>query len=774
MIHYVWIILNDIPIAGMRFIKISNAEERERLERFYGWLSGPIEQFTTKVQEIVIEGTKYYYHSNNGVLFVIGTDLDETAITSVFLPELESKFFDKFSKNAIDSFSPNNPDYFRSFDKDILSLVNAFKKRTTDAKSKRKSLDAFEVLNLPSELQRVALVLVKLQVVTPEMVSQVSGVLPDEVERQLNEIYQMGYLYLTKIANKRYYSIKPFGTEELKRVPVTQKTKEELRSMSLGVKESSEHITQESLATTSTRKKTAAKKQPVFDIDAATVKSDNSVKGKNDVIGTAMMPPPPTISSSESAKESHKISPKITESSLDDKSSIPPLQAEKDLPKDQFIADSSPAEAKLNEKQKSTFKADLVAKEIDKKHIMNISFSRNGRIPSNTLRREKNFNTGKIKIPNIKNRNPFLLFEIFKRNLDNLFEALFMGDFIVLLSESRDKTIENLVDELFAVFKLLTPHRNLRFEKTDTFIHPKDADVIFAPKQLKKYYSWATMIDIDQKKIISGSSSEFSKNTVKKLRKIAAPKEFMKEITKLSTILVNICRDINTLKIEGRKPDEYLSEVKKTYGMAVLNAALALSERLIRLHKDCAYIAGFYIRKGLDVIVRSIILQEPVVIIGNDPLDIFHVIEALAIFSPEKSVKSQIWITDYAGFELKDIVLIGAQEGTDKLFRGVVKVNLPSRSAVGGQRSKYVHSFLRKMWKHRSKQRPKFIRDVLSEISSLKRELIRELNSYSREELTKKRIRNIIQNYDEEFGPFFADLISDTYPELATKIKQSL
>ena len=60
MIQFVWIIIRDSPVAGMKFIKISDQEERDRLEKFYGWLSEPISEFTEKVQDLILEDTKYY------------------------------------------------------------------------------------------------------------------------------------------------------------------------------------------------------------------------------------------------------------------------------------------------------------------------------------------------------------------------------------------------------------------------------------------------------------------------------------------------------------------------------------------------------------------------------------------------------------------------------------------------------------------------------------------------------------------------------------------
>lgn len=218
MIQFVWIVIKDTPVAGMRFIKMTDQEERERLEKFYGWLSGPISEFTEKVQDIIIEGTKYYYHTNSDVLFVIGTDLEETSIPSVFTPELEDVFFSIFPPEIADSYDGKDVSQFRVFDKNLIELVKAFDQRKIEAKGERKGLDAFEVLNLPTELQMVALVLVKMQVVTPDMVTQVTGLTTDVVENQLRDIYQRGYLFITTISDKSYFSIKPFESDEAPRI----------------------------------------------------------------------------------------------------------------------------------------------------------------------------------------------------------------------------------------------------------------------------------------------------------------------------------------------------------------------------------------------------------------------------------------------------------------------------------------------------------------------------------------------------------------------------
>ncbi len=764
MIQFVWIIIKDTPVAGMRFIKMTDQEERERLEKFYGWLSGPISEFTEKVQDIIIEGTKYYYHTNSDVLFVVGTDLEETSIPSVFTFELEDVFFSIFTPGIAESYDGKDVSQFRVFDKNLIELVKAFDQRKIDAKGERKGLDAFEVLNLPTELQMVALVLVKMQVVTPDMVTQVTGIAVDEVEQKLKEIYKRGYLFITSISDKSYFSIKPFESDEAPRIVSRRK---EVQPADKEIAQMEGPKTQDTSFPPITEQSTPQEESTIVDPQAKV--SDISEQEDSTKVESAMMAPP-EIDFSELGAESSFSVPKPSEESSDVSvfSETESISSGLEAAKDPMI------DIPKKESRGIKLKADPLAQEIDKTHRQTIIIPKNGFLPSNSLRREKGFISGKIRIPNERNRDPFLLNTLFKRDIENVFEALFMGDFVVITSEDSSLFEDEGIDKLMDTLNLITPHRNLICVKNESFVHPKDADVVVVPKNSLKYYSWATIIDVDQNRIIGGSSSEFTKNLVKKLKKIIAPKEFLKEITNSASILLKVARDINTLKIEGRSPDQYLNEVKKAFGVAALDAGLTLSEKLIRLHKDCAYLAGFYIRKGLDVAVRSIIVGEPLVIIGDDPLDVYHIIEALSIFAPHKAINAQIWTTNFAGINIGQFDIMGAQEGTDKLFKEAAIVNLRSMSAYSGPRSEYLHSFLRQMWRRRSRERPKFIRDKINDMFGQVNKFIQKIQAFEDRTPTKQEVRDILAEFDPQFPPFAIDLLRNTEPELALKIKNIL
>ncbi|MFW9922780.1 MAG: hypothetical protein ACFFDW_05760 [Candidatus Thorarchaeota archaeon] len=755
MIQFVWVIIQDTPVTGMRFIKISNEEEKERLQKFYGWLSGPIREFGARIQDIILDETKYYYHSNREVLFVVGTDLEEENVPVIFIPELEQLFFEQFSNAEIAAFDGKDIQYFRSFDTIVLNLVKAFTERINDSRGQRKNLDAFEVLNLPNELQMVALVLVKMQVVTPDIVSQVSGLTPIEVERQLNEIYQRGYLYLTTISNKSYFSIKPFGSEES--TPLAKRIKRdastEAKNVSPSIIESSSSLTTEDQSIDVEKIFPQVKeKTSKFSIDDAEVIDDSKVIASHSFESAMMAPPGLTQDSQDELNE---------------------VISDRDLLQDRSTEESSSDEKSVKKELKGIkFKEDLIAQEIDKKHELTLLASKNGFLPAAALRRERGFQTGKIRIPNDKNKDPFLLNSLLKKDIENVYEALLMGDLLVLASDTPPMLRDDSVTKFFDAIQLITPHRELKCISSDIFVHPKDADVIFVPKHLLKYYSWATVIDLDQNKVLSGNATDFSKNLVKKIRKITDSKELLKEITQITSVLVKVGRDINTLKIEGRSPDLYLNEVRKTFGVAVLEAGLTLSERLIRLHKDCAYFTGYYIRKNLDIVVKSIIIGEPVVIFGDDPLDVYHLIESLTVFSPHKAIKAQIWTTNLAGINTEKFDIIGAQEGTDKLFKDSVKVNLRSMSAYGGTRSEFIHTFVRQMWRRRSKDRPKFIKDTINAMIEDVKKILHKISNSNIANLSKQDLQAFFDNYPEGFSDFVADIVAKDNPELAEKMRQ--
>ncbi|MHA1630954.1 MAG: hypothetical protein ACTSXO_02825 [Candidatus Heimdallarchaeota archaeon] len=746
MIQFVWIIINDIPVAGIRFIKMTNEEERLRLEKFYGWLTSPLTNYAEKVHDIIFEGIKYYYHYNNNVLFVVGADLEEISIPSILFPELENVFFSMFDLQSIQTFEQKDIQKFRVIDKSIIDVVKAFEQRKIGPTSSRKELDAFEVLNLPSELQMVALVLVKMQVVTPDMISQVTGLTPEEVASQLNDIYRYGYLYKTTISNRVYYSVKPFGEEGAPKSFATHKPSVEKQRITFQKRPAEvSSPSQEPVATS----------PPVVTSPSIAPSEKKEPETKSRL---AMMPPP-TWEEELPPTDSLLGQPLTTKP---DKKAVAP---------EQVVVEGS--KGQLKEAKGIKLKVDPIAIEIDKNHQMTIIIPKNGFLPSNSLRREKGFVTGKIRVPNDKNKDPFLLQKLFKRDLENIFEALLMGDLIVITS-SQPSIFENpIVDVLFETLNLLSPHRDLLYTKSSTFIHPKDIDIIAIPKELTKFYSWATILDLDQNKVIGGSASEFAKNLVKKTRKISNAKEYLKEITTFASMLLKIARDINTLKIEGRSPELYLTEVKKAFGFAALDSGLSLSERLIRLHKDCAYIAGFYIRKGLDVAVRALLVGEPIVVMGDDPLNVFHIIEALAIFAPHKAVRAQIWTTNYANIALEQFDMIGAQEGTDRLFKGAIKVNLRAMNAVG-KRSEYIHTFLRQMWRRRSKDRPKFIREKINEMFAEIARLEKRLQFPPDSTPSKQEIKDLLKDFDPAFIDFAVDLLKQKAPEKAKLLKPSI
>ncbi|NHJ03952.1 MAG: hypothetical protein EAX90_03960 [Candidatus Heimdallarchaeota archaeon] len=757
----------------MRFIKISDKEERERLEKFYGWLSGPISEFTDKVQDIIIENTKYYYHANRDVLFVVGTDIDETSIPSIFIPELEEQFYVMFSNADVAAFNGKDIQPFRKFDQTLVRLVKAFDQRKIEARGQRKDLDAFEVLNLPNELQMVSLVLVKMQVVTPEMVSQVTGLIPQEVERQLREVYQRGYLYITTISNKSYFSIKPFGSDDTSRTFISKvQTQEDISTFSedqtLPVDQS--FPTEQETMVTKEQLDIEKAFPPIQEKTAKFTLEDAQVIGETspssfDTVESAMMAPPGWDSSLTKDPDDPRIQGELNIPSLTEPETIKPI-----------LEELTDEERLLKKETKGIIKLkdDPIAQTIDQTHKVAIVIPKNGQLPPTSLRRERGYISGKVKIPSEKNKDPFLLNNLFKKDLENVFEALLMGDLIVITGEEPEIIQSNIVNKLFETLILLAPHRELKCVKSNFFIHPKDADVIFVPKSLLKYYSWATIIDLDTNKISGGNSTDFSKNLVKKLRKIENSKELVKEVANTTSILLKVSRDINTLKIEGRPPDLYLNEVKKTFGIAALEAGLELSEKLIRLHKDCAYIAGFYIRKGLDIAVRAMVIGEPIVVIGDDPMDVLHVIESLAIFAPHKVINAQIWTTNFAGINLEEFDLMGAQEGTDRLFKGAIIVNLRSMNVGGGPRSEYLHTFLRSMWKRRSKERPKYIRENINLILNNTRKIIAKFQYLGENQPTKQEVKDILKDQEPDFIEFIIDLVRKENSDLADIINRSL
>ncbi|RLI66499.1 MAG: hypothetical protein DRO63_05945, partial [Candidatus Gerdarchaeota archaeon] len=129
--------------------------------------------------------------------------------------------------------------------------------------------------------------------------------------------------------------------------------------------------------------------------------------------------------------------------------------------------------------------------------------------------------------------------------------------------------------------------------------------------------------------------------------------------------------------------------------------------------------------------------------------------------------------TNYANIALEQFDMIGAQEGTDRLFKGAIKVNLRAMNAVG-KRSEYIHTFLRQMWRRRSKDRPKFIREKINEMFAEIARLEKRLQFPPDSMPSKQEIKDLLKDFDPAFIDFAVDLLKQKAPEKAKLLKPSI
>ena len=78
------------------------------------------------------------------------------------------------------------------------------------------------------------------------------------------------------------------------------------------------------------------------------------------------------------------------------------------------------------------------------------------------------------------------------------------------------------------------------------------------------------------------------------------------------------------------------------------------------------------------------------------------------------------------------------------------------------------------MWRRRSKERPKFIRDQVNEIMANANQIIQKFRAYGEAEPTKQDVRNIFSEFDPNFAEFIVDLFRNEEHDIAMKIKNSL
>jgi hypothetical protein len=108
-----------------------------------------------------------------------------------------------------------------------------------------------------------------------------------------------------------------------------------------------------------------------------------------------------------------------------------------------------------------------------------------------------------------------LMLKTFGRKLENVMKPVMTEKTVVVVGDLA------LMEIAIATLKLFVHKKDLRISwYTETFVDPRDYDIIGITPDLKEYYTTEVILDIDEKDVINGEECDYCRKVLKGLEKM--------------------------------------------------------------------------------------------------------------------------------------------------------------------------------------------------------------------------------------------------------------
>jgi len=108
-----------------------------------------------------------------------------------------------------------------------------------------------------------------------------------------------------------------------------------------------------------------------------------------------------------------------------------------------------------------------------------------------------------------------LMLKTFGNTLENIMKPVMTGKTVIVVGDLA------LMEIAIATMKLFVHKKELRISwYAETFVDPRDYDIIGISPNLKDYYETETILDIDQKKVFNGEECDYCRKVLKGLEKM--------------------------------------------------------------------------------------------------------------------------------------------------------------------------------------------------------------------------------------------------------------
>lgn len=211
MIKRVLILKNGVPLVNRNYEPGGEQDQGTSL----GEYQGIVDTISNKAiidqpDEEVIDGKKITYNLTTSLLYVISSDLSDSGVLEIFIPELAVLFSAVFPDDFIGTWEGDDISVFKGFDSKLDQIRSAFENRIVTKPGSRRVLDTLSIMELPQRLQKTGLTIHDAKIASFEEVIQLTDVSPQETVANIQEILNAGFLYTTKVGNKVFYSVKSF------------------------------------------------------------------------------------------------------------------------------------------------------------------------------------------------------------------------------------------------------------------------------------------------------------------------------------------------------------------------------------------------------------------------------------------------------------------------------------------------------------------------------------------------------------------------------------
>jgi hypothetical protein len=178
-----------------------------------------------------------------------------------------------------------------------------------------------------------------------------------------------------------------------------------------------------------------------------------------------------------------------------------------------------------------------------------------------------------------KGNMPFLIKQV-KNGLDKVFNAILNHHLLLLIIDPESDKQQVLLNMILDTLQCFAPERELRIiTYTDSFIHPEEADIIRIKRSLTKFYSNETTLDMDNKKVNNGESSDYLASLIDQMRNMKHS-ECISLLLNRIALIKKIAQDWAKIQKLDLPSKDFLTNIRSKHSPAIVEVIRRVAENV--------------------------------------------------------------------------------------------------------------------------------------------------------------------------------------------------